>query len=201
MSVLLESTLPCSPFAGCSSQWISLQPQIAMWPSPCKSTNKHTPDYSIHWQAVKKNKNTKPKETLKPKQLLNKHKEPQKINAQDSWKLIHNVPPRQIFPLPLKGFGHAEHPHAHFITGFNTYWFSLNSWCKCLYFFCRWFLKLLCNLHVDIQCQLIWAELVTNCDQTSDADSVRTPLTSAWRQCCTYINPTTGISGHQCRNC
>lgn len=79
-----------------------------MWPSPCKSTNKHTPDYSIHWQAVKKNKNTKPKETLKPKQLLNKHKEPQKINAQDSWKLIHNFSPRRIFPLPLKGFGHAE---------------------------------------------------------------------------------------------
>lgn len=34
VSVLLESTLPCPPFAGFSSQWINLQPQIAVLAFP-----------------------------------------------------------------------------------------------------------------------------------------------------------------------
>lgn len=110
--------------------------------------------------------------------------------------------PGLIFPLPLEGsWPCRKHPHAHFTAGFHTYWFSLNSWCKCFYFFCSWFLKSLCNLHVDIQRQLTWAQWVTNCDENSDAESVRTALSSARRQCCTYITPTTGLSGPQCRNC
>lgn len=111
----------------------------------------------------------------------------------ESWCTI--FPQSNLSITPWRVLAMQKHPHAHFTAGFHTYWFSLNSWCKCFYLFCRWFLKSVCSLHVDIQCQLTWSQLVRNCDQNSDADSVRTPLSSAWRQVCTYVTPATGLSG------
>lgn len=113
---------------------------------------------------------------------------------------MHNFSPSLIFPLPLEGFWPCRNTLVLILllsfTLTDFLWTpdvsasissADDSWNHCA--ICMW------------TYQLTWTQLVTHGDQNSDADSVRTPLTSAWRQCCTYITPTTGLSGPQCRNC
>lgn len=150
----------------------------------------------------KKHKKTN-KTNKKPTKKKTNQKNLQKINAQDSWKLMHNYfSPSLIFPLPLEGFWPCRNTlMIILLLGFTLTDFlwthdasasissADHSWNR--YAICMWTYK----------CWLTWTQLVTNCDQKPDADSVRTPLTSAWRQCCTYITPTPGLSGPRCRNC
>lgn len=94
-------------------------------------------------------------------------------------------------------------PYTHFTAGFHTVAlrFSLNFWCECLHVFCRRFLKRSAQsarghrapTNPMATSHKLWSEFRRRLSKDS--------LSSAWTKCCTYLTPTTGLSGPQHSGC